>query len=352
MILIFCSLVSICCCKIGLPFVQFLTKILYFLFLIPDDKTSSTNQHKTLNMLIRISEESSIKMFPSRSSSTSSPTFTIHYLYKTIIILGLLKTVIGFCPNKCICSNYQATCINAGFQEVPIQLNPDVNYINLTLNQITTVLFSLSFYTKLEILDLSRNKIETLGSKNFEYQNELRMLNLSQNSLTNLSNDAFKHLRNLKTLDLSNNKIETIDIMSMQDLISLIKLDLSNNNVISFDDGVFSRMQSLEILLFRNNQLLDVPYDNLEYVRSLKTLDLSENLIESVRNYSFDSLRELTLLNLQGNVLSDLDLDAFEGLVGLKVLDLADNNLTVSVYILTLYKCMCECRDIYILQCN
>lgn len=255
-----------------------------------------------------------------------------------ILILLLMSTEIanGFCPSKCSCSgdhNLRASCINAGLEVVPIQLNPDVKYINLTTNKIQNVHFTLAFYTKLEILDLSRNKLDSLGSKNFESQEILQTLNLSNNLLTNLSKDAFKGLKNIFVLDLSYNKIEMIYSNALLDLERLIKLDMTSNNIVSFEDGIFRNMKSLEILILRNNQMLDVPYENLDYTTSLKTLDLSGNLIEYVRNNSFENQKELSLLNFQGNVISYLDMDAFDGLISLKILDFADNNLTVSIFL-------------------
>ncbi|CAD7089525.1 unnamed protein product [Hermetia illucens] len=255
------------------------------------------------------------------------------YPWQSILfIVVLLKQVRSFCPSKCTCvgdANLRASCISASLDEVPIQLNPESKYINLTLNKIRNIDFALTFYTQLEVLDLSQNVIETLGSKNFELQNELRTLNLSRNSITSLSKDAFKGLKNLLLLDLSYNRLETIHPSAMLDLSSLIELDLSSNFIVSMEGGVFRNMISLEILLYGNNQLLDVPATNLEYLRSLKSLDLSDNLIEFVRNESFGGLKELMILSLSGNVISELDVGAFDGLIGLKHLEVADNNLTI-----------------------
>ncbi|XP_055854928.1 leucine-rich repeat-containing protein 4C [Episyrphus balteatus] len=250
-----------------------------------------------------------------------------------LLTLILLKQADSFCPSKCQCmggdSNSQAYCVNAALEDVPIQLNPETKYINLTLNKIRNVEFTLPFYMKLEVLDLSQNIIETLGSKNFEYQSEMRTLNLSGNSVSSLNKDAFKGLTNLLLLDLSFNRIEVVHPTAMNDLTSLIELDLTNNLIVSLEDGVFRNMISLEILIFKNNQLLDVPASNLVHLHALKSLDLSVNLIEFVRNDSFEGLRDLMMVNLRGNVISELDLSSFDGLSALKQMDMADNNLTI-----------------------
>ncbi|KAM7342974.1 fish-lips isoform 1-T1 [Cochliomyia hominivorax] len=261
----------------------------------------------------------------------------IPWLHLSSLLLILLsyntQYTQAFCPSKCQCvgtdANTKAYCSDAALEDVPIQLNPETKYINLTMNKIRNIEFTLPFYMKLEILDLSRNIIETLGSKNFEYQTEMRTLNLSHNLVSSLQKDAFKGLTNLLVLDLSFNRIDQVIPTAMNDLSSLIELDLTNNNILSLEDNTFRNLVSLEILIFKNNQLLDVPANNLQHLHSLKSLDLSDNLVEYVRNDSFEGLRELVTLTLRGNVISELDLSAFEGLITLKHMDLADNNLTM-----------------------
>ncbi|XP_017148515.1 nyctalopin [Drosophila miranda] len=250
-----------------------------------------------------------------------------------VLVLPLPQPIRAFCPSKCQClggeANSRALCVDAALEDVPIQLNPETKYINLTLNRIRNLEFSLPFYMKLEILDLSQNIIETLGSKNFEYQSELRTLNLSRNLVSSLHKHAFKGLTNLLLLDLGYNRIETVHPTALGDLAALVELDLTNNNIVSLEDSCFKGMAALEVLVFRNNRLLDVPASNLWHLHALKSLDMSDNLVEFVRNDSFEGLKDLLALSLRGNVMSELDGSAFEGLISLKHLDLADNNLTV-----------------------
>ncbi|XP_053685508.1 carboxypeptidase N subunit 2-like [Sabethes cyaneus] len=251
----------------------------------------------------------------------------------TLILLVFLRQVYSFCPSICTCEvdpTARTWCIGAGLDVVPIQLNPDVRYINLTANHITNVHFTLSFYHKLEVLDISFNRIDTLGSRNFDTQENLRILNLSDNALGSIPKDAFKGLKRLQILKLCNNRIETIHPTAFNDLRNLIELDFANNAIISLDHGVLRHLYSLEKISFQNNQLLEVPFEhNLEHLSRLQSLDLSVNLIEFIANDSFVSLRELRALRMGGNVLTELDYGAFHGLNALRVLDLADNNFTV-----------------------
>lgn len=251
-----------------------------------------------------------------------------------ICIICIHRSVLGFCPAKCACNgdhNLRVSCTNASLADVPIQLNPEAKYINLTINQITKLNYALTFYTQVEVLDLSRNRITELGGKNFEYSNQLRTLNLSQNLLEHLHKDAFYGLRGLLLLDLSHNKISRVHAAAMTHLNKMIDMDFSHNAMISFDDGVFKNLTSLERLTLEANELVDVPVENLVHLRSLKSLDLSGNLIEFIRNDSFAQLKELNTLKIVGNVINDVDVRAFDGLPNLRYLDLGDNNLTVSI---------------------
>uniref|UniRef100_A0A182QFJ8 LRRCT domain-containing protein n=1 Tax=Anopheles farauti TaxID=69004 RepID=A0A182QFJ8_9DIPT len=252
----------------------------------------------------------------------------------TLVLLVFLQQVYTFCPSICTCEGdpYVRTwCIGAGLDVVPIQLNPDVRYINLTANRITNVHFTLTFYYKLEVLDLAANRIEALGSRNFDMQESLRTLNLSDNAIASIPKDAFRGLQRLQTLKLCGNRIESIHPAAFHDLRNLIELDLAGNALTSLEPGTLRHLYSLEVLSFQNNQLLEVPYErNLEHLgQRLQLLDLSVNLLEYIANDSFVALRELRTLKLGGNILTELDYGAFHGLSGLKALDIVDNNLTV-----------------------
>uniref|UniRef100_A0A182TX41 Leucine rich immune protein (Coil-less) n=1 Tax=Anopheles melas TaxID=34690 RepID=A0A182TX41_9DIPT len=251
----------------------------------------------------------------------------------TLVLLVFLQQVYTFCPSICTCEgdpNVRTWCIGAGLDVVPIQLNPDVRYINLTANRITNVHFTLTFYYKLEVLDLAGNRIEALGSRNFDTQQALRTLNLSDNAIVSIPKDAFRGLQRLQTLKLCGNRIDTIHPAAFHDLRNLIELDLEGNALTSLEPSTLRHLYSLEVLSFQNNQLLEVPYErNLEHLgQRLQLLDLSVNLLEYIANDSFVALRELRTLRLGGNILTELDYGAFHGLSGLKALDIVDNNLT------------------------
>ncbi|KAG5673694.1 hypothetical protein PVAND_003717 [Polypedilum vanderplanki] len=246
-----------------------------------------------------------------------------------IIFFHLITNANAFCPSKCTCDNVKAKCIGAALEVLPQMLNPNVKHINLTDNKITSVHFSLSFYTLLETLDISNNSLQTLGVKNFVSQENLKKLFLQQNSIRKLSKETFKGMKELQFLDLSNNQIMEIDPHSFNELMRLSYLDLSNNILISIEQNVFQNLIGLETLLLTNNQLLKIPHqNNFEFLYNLVQLDLSSNLIKQIENNSFQYTNKLRKLQLNGNVINIIDMLAFDGLVQLQFLDLSDNNLT------------------------
>ncbi|XP_014255824.1 leucine-rich repeat-containing protein 4C-like [Cimex lectularius] len=241
------------------------------------------------------------------------------------------------CPAKCSCRDeaLAAACVEAGLEVIPNLLNPGVEIIDLSGNRISGFHhYALNIYANLKKLDVSLNKIQTLGSKNFEAQGKLEVMNVSNNQITTLGKDAFRGLKSLRTLDLSHNRIDRVKHGSFKDTADLQVIDLSHNKLISFEDPtVFSAITSLKSLYLHSNQIIDVPsalLKNLPHPCVLETLTLTDNLIEAIEGKSFPSpcTNTLKYLSLGSNVIKDIEKSAFNSLYNLKQLDLSFNNLT------------------------
>ncbi|XP_050671006.1 leucine-rich repeat-containing G-protein coupled receptor 4-like [Leptidea sinapis] len=234
------------------------------------------------------------------------------------------------CPPRCSCDDAlrAASCANAGLEIVPIQLNPEATYINLTHNSIDNLLYSFAFYTQITILDISYNKVQDLGSKNFDSNIEMTNLNVSHNGLRKLDKDTFVGLKRLMDLDLSNNELSIIHAQTFQDLAVLERLDLSNNKLVNFEIDTFVPLSSLKVLSLRNNSILEIPSTNLLTVIYLEFLDLSENLIQQIPKHGIPYLKELRHLDLNNNIIEAVDHLGFHNLPSLRHLDLSDNNMT------------------------
>ncbi|KRT82388.1 hypothetical protein AMK59_4733 [Oryctes borbonicus] len=262
------------------------------------------------------------------------------------LLLILATAARDLCPTRCRCNNeeLQAFCANAALEVVPIQLNPEIRSIDLSDNKISTVHLTLNFYHNLIFLDLARNKIQTLGSSNFESQHNLKYLNLSSNDIEALSKDSFKGLRALVDLDLSFNKIDEIAKNAFRELHSLQILRLTGNQIISLEDDLLEPAKLLQELYLNSNQLLNVPKLAIRHCVKLKVVSFSQNLLISIDEDYLLALPELQTLELSSNVLNNLHPAALSGLSSLENLDLSDNNFTavptVSLTKLSKLKCL------------
>lgn len=235
------------------------------------------------------------------------------------------------CPAKCACDDAlrAASCANASLEIVPIQLNPEATYINLTHNSITDLLYTFGFYTQLTVLDISYNKIVDLFDKNFENNIEMTQLNLTHNFLKRLDKDTFVGLKRLVDLDLSSNEIVDIHPQTFKDLTSLERLDLSSNKLVGFKKDTFEPLSSLKILCLRNNTIMDLPTLNFAFLIHLEFLDMSLNLVQEIPKHGIPYLKELKHLDFNTNVIDNIDQLGFHNLPSLRHLDLSNNNMTL-----------------------
>lgn len=242
---------------------------------------------------------------------------------------------LAFCPSKCTCdddSYLRVQCPQTGLEVVPIQLNPEVKIIDLALNQITNVDFTLSFYNQLQMLNLTRNRVDHLNENHFLQQRELLVLDLSHNRVDKLQRNAFAGLVSLKRLLLNDNRLQTVHHNAFAGMHSLDELQLANNKLSRFGEHTFKPLSGLRFLNLANNEIMEVPAnENFQHLQRLVLLNLRENLIKEVANNSLAGLGDLVALQMRDNVIDTVDVDAFNGVGALKWLDLGDNNLTVRI---------------------
>ena len=204
--------------------------------------------------------------------------------------------------------------------------------LKITHNQLSrceeAALFGLQ---RLQILDLSHNKLMALPAKFFQpVKHTIKKLNLSFNSISVLVPTLFDSLSQLEYLDLSHNDITShwISERLFKNLTQLHYLDLSFNKLtVLSSPATFSSLQQLETLSLQHNELRQVP-ETIQHLRYLSSLDLSQNLIHDITNASYlSNCRLLFNLNLESNILENITRDAFSDLPALKVLNLANNRI-------------------------
>lgn len=227
----------------------------------------------------------------------------------------------------------------------------NLSKLNLSMNSITCISdFNLR---QLEILDLSRNSIETFYTTESDDEYSLRCLDLSENKL--LQFPVFPQVNKLVTLNLSKNLIqltaesrhnkmdymenEWVDASFHLDqkqsrnksslyLSQLVYLDLSYNEIKSIPDEFFESMFSLHTLNLSKNclQAFAVTYDSA--LISLTVLDLSYNALQNLL-LDAGTLSNLKELHIQNNHLQTLQFNIFSSLPSLRLLNVQSNNISL-----------------------
>ena len=206
--------------------------------------------------------------------------------------------------------------------------------------------------SKLEILELGGNQLDTLRSDVFNGLTALWFLDLSNNRLTSLSPGAFNGLPALEQLVLGANPLSTVpaevfdglpalwflDLEGLQlsalpaevfdGLSALEELNLEANRLSALPAGVFDGLSSLTELTLMANQLTSLPEDVFGGLSSLTTLRLDQNRLNSLPADVFNGLSSLTELTLMANQLTSLPEDVFNGLSSLYWISLPSNQLT------------------------
>nr|XP_056714245.1 transforming growth factor beta activator LRRC32 [Euleptes europaea] len=224
---------------------------------------------------------------------------------------------------------------------------PSLEYLSLAENSITEISWTMfQGSPRLIEVDLHSNMIMEIEEGAFETLSHLSTLNLSMNSLTCIAGFSLKQLQ---ILDLSRNSIETFHSTESKEEFSLVWLDLSENKLLRFP--VLPQENKLAYLNLSKNIMqfmVNSPSDDLDYdwldvpfglqapnpksnesspsqLSQLLYLDLSYNEIKSLPPEFFASMSALQFLNLSKNCLQSFV--ASSKLISLTILDLSSNSL-------------------------
>ncbi|CAL4066456.1 unnamed protein product [Meganyctiphanes norvegica] len=251
------------------------------------------------------------------------------WLCKAWLWMYLIQISRAFCPSGCTCDETvpSVSCEGAKMDVVPILLNPRIESLNLVDNEIRSVSQAFVFYEKLQKLDISNNRIHTLGSNNFEEQRRLQELLIARNNITELLLKSFSGLSDLILLDLSYNNIKNLPIGIFSQLPSLKFLLLAHNRLHTITVHTLRGIQSLHVLDLCDNIFRYVPTKALVELRNLKFLNLCRNRLTTIDALAFPN-EALNKLSLESNSIQSIDDSAFSRLQQLQMLDLSDNFLS------------------------
>lgn len=221
-------------------------------------------------------------------------------LWCLVVVFG--GHVVSSCPASCSCSSFDPSteglcrgcptgsaplaalkvkCESAGLVELPPDISADVNW-----------------------LDLSRNNITHLGPRTLSLIHGIIHLKLSQNNIRELGGDVFHGLDNIQVLDLDLNDLSVLFQTSFSGAESVVHLDLSGNRLENIDNA-FSGLRELSRLDLRNNRLTQLTQNTFRGLSSLRYLLLTSNRINHVDRRTFRPLEKLVFVVLKGNPIGD-----------------------------------------------
>lgn len=220
--------------------------------------------------------------------------------------------------------------------------------LNLAGNDFVIVPAEISSLISLTSLDLTLNKIETLGDENNVVLPEsLKILKMRSNRLNNINGlvhcinleeayldsnrlskipEQISNLQKLKQLHLYLNSIDNIH-QSVGSIIGLRDIDLSmnklkkipfslsgltnlstlfahSNHISQLPDDIFENLPNLNCILLSNNDFKTLP-TSLGNLKSLYRLELSQNLLKSTSFPEFESVK-LNHLDIGYNLIKSI----------------------------------------------
>lgn len=215
------------------------------------------------------------------------------------LLYPLMPTALPAFPNPPQVDK-EVLCQGLGLLQVPSMLPRDIEALDLSGNQLRSVLASpLGFYTALRHLDLSTNEISFIQTGVFQALPHLEYLNLAHNHLaagTVLSAPGLGPLPRVTSLDLSGNSLYSgLAERLLGEAPALRTLSLAENSLTRLARHTFRGTPALERLDLHSNVLMDIEDGALDALPRLAHLNLSRNSLTCISDFSLQQLRILDL---------------------------------------------------------
>ncbi|XP_036114138.1 transforming growth factor beta activator LRRC32 [Molossus molossus] len=220
--------------------------------------------------------------------------------HQILLLLAVLTLGLATSQHRdkvpCKMVSKEVLCQSLGLLQVPSGLPWDIEALNLSGNQLQSILASpLGFYTALRHLDLSSNEISFLQPGVFQALSHLEHLNLAHNRLA-LSIGGLGPLLRMKSLDLSGNSLYSgLVEQLLGEAPALRTLTLAENSLTRLGRRTFWGTPALEQLDLHSNVLMDIEDGAFEAMPRLTHLNLSRNSLTCISDFSLQQLRVLDL---------------------------------------------------------
>lgn len=227
----------------------------------------------------------------------------VRWLVWTVLLQFGLCVSAGSCPARCLC-------------------RPEAREVLCSGKHLSSV--PEGFPTDAKRLDLSQNKIKTVGRRQFPGLLQLQDLDLSENLISMIEVEAFQGLQNLRTLRIKSNRLKILPVGVFSGLSALRFLDLSQNEILVFLDYTFKEMGGLQRLEAEENDLVFISQKAFSGLHSLQELNLDRSNLTAVPTEALSQLQSLTRLRMLRLTISALPNNAFRRLHRLRHLHIAN----------------------------
>lgn len=186
------------------------------------------------------------------------------FLYITFLVLNVLtdKNSAISCHPKCQCiwrkNKQTAECSSAGFEKIPLGLEPTLQVLDLQRNNLSVLppnAFLSAGLVNLQKLYLAKCGIEHIDDFALNRISNLIELDLSDNLISYIPTAAFRHLPLLRHLILSGNPLVIVLTQAFVELKTLIILEISNCKIDTIATRAFEGLEKLEVLKIDSNEL-------------------------------------------------------------------------------------------------
>lgn len=176
---------------------------------------------------------------------------------------------------------------------------------------------------------LGNNMITEISDDDFKDMTNLRLLMMDDNLIHNISDRAFKPLENLKEMWLSQNELFFIPHGLPPNLETLY---MDNNRIYTMPSRLFRDDSKLKVLSLEMNKIVNISSDAFKGLENLEQINLQFNRISEIRTRTFSHLPALTVLQLSYNPITVIEQGAFQNLPKLNSLSMS-NVESPNVYI-------------------
>lgn len=219
---------------------------------------------------------------------------------KNIEELDLSSNNITTLPEN-IFKNTILSILNLRYNHIESKLDfatPDIQRLDLSHNNITNIGSAMfSKMTGVTSLILKGNGITKIHSAAFAPMKSMRQIDLSMNDLEQVSTDLFSTNRELDMIRLNDNyRLKSLPLEGFNSTFgkfNVYHLDISNCDISEISDDTFKNMPEIRTLNMAWNNFETVSMDLFKSMPGLIDLNLSNNIIIEIDNLTF--VRNLSL---------------------------------------------------------